>query len=343
MDQLTLKLLNARELLLLRGKFLFNNYVRDIYFIKLGSTVDEVHDLFILIRHVLTAAHCLCRQHDKPLGHWIYCLQGNTNQIRPRSNEIYIYGGRRFQSFSDTSRPNPQEFGKYRWKAYKAYAMPLKNGWFYPEDIGIIIIPGPHLFFDRTELSNKNTLRRAKIVPICLGRENVNLDGLILTGAGWGRQYVEFPEVESPNDPRDPLYSSCMASEQSLKESRFRHCDMRSLKDSQGYKCRTKERPTGMQEDARCEEYWAMAHNSGWNYLESLSVPIPDREKMLKNSIVKVRDIYGGEIVCIEANYEDFDYGWCPLIPLPEEEEKGIQPWGVCSPSCSEDLMNVSK
>ena len=306
----------------------------------MGRTVDDVNDVFILIRHVLTAAHCLCRQFDQPLGHWIYCLQGNTNQIRPRSNEIYIYGGRRFQSFSDTSRPNPQEFGKYRWKAYKAYAMPLKNGHFHPEDIGIIIIPEPHLFFDKTGLSNKNTLRRAKVVPICLGRKNLDLNGIILTGAGYGNQYYEFPPPEPPW--RAPLYSSCMASEQSLKASRFRHCDMRSLRVQEGYKCRTT-RPTGMQEDKKCEEYWAMARDSGKNYLEELSVPIPDREKMLKNSIVKVKDKNGGEVVCIEANYEDFDYGWCPLISLPEEVQKGIQPWGVCSPSCSKDLMNVSK
>ena len=52
MDHLTLKLVNARELLLLRGKFLFNNYVRDIYF-----TVDDVNDLFILLLDMSLPPH----------------------------------------------------------------------------------------------------------------------------------------------------------------------------------------------------------------------------------------------------------------------------------------------
>ena len=77
--------------------------------------------------------------------------------------------------------------------------MPLKNGYFHPEDIGIIIIPEPNLFFDKTGLSNKNTLRRAKVVPICLGRKNLDLNGIILTGAGYGNQYYEFPtEITQP-------------------------------------------------------------------------------------------------------------------------------------------------
>ena len=227
----------------------------------------------------------------------------------------------------------------------KAHTMPLKNSRFDPEDIGIAIIPDDKLFFHKTELKDKNALRRAKIVPICLGRKNLDLNGMILTGAGWGRQYFEYPEAEdgNPNFQRDPLYSSCMASEQSLKESRFRHCDMRSLRDNQGYKCRTKERPTGMHEDAKCKQYWGMARDWGRKYLEKILVPKTEVVEMLTNSIIYIRKLDGGEIVCIESNWKDFEYGWCPLIPLPDEEIKGIRPWGVCSPSCSEDLMEVDK
>ena len=32
--------------------------------IKLGSTVYDVNDVFLLIRHVLTAGHCLCKYED---------------------------------------------------------------------------------------------------------------------------------------------------------------------------------------------------------------------------------------------------------------------------------------
>ena len=335
----------ALELLLLRGKFLVIDYDRDPY-LKLGSTVYDLNDVLILIRHVLTAAHCLCKYDEEPLGYFT-CVKGDQDQIRPGMNEMTIYGGRRFQSFSYNSNEFPNELGRYHWKVSSAYAMPLKYTRFYFEDIGIAVIHRPNRFFDRTELLQKNILRRANIIPICLGRKYLDLNGITLTGAGWGIQYTEFPPVEPPNVQRDPLYSSCMASEQSHKASRFRHCDMKSLKagpwNDDPFKCRKFELPTEMNDDDKCELYWGMTRHYSKKHLEKLRVPITDADNILKNSIVYIEDRDGEEIVCIASNWRNFKYGWCPLIPLPDEETKGIKPWGVCSPSCSEDLMEVHK
>merc|ERR1712020_111112 len=123
-------------------------------------------------------------------------------------NEMTIYGGRRFQSFFYNSHELPNDFGKYHWKVSTAYAMPnLKNfaveKRFVQEDIGIAVIHRPYRFFDKNELLEKFPLRRANIVPICLGRKYLDLNGIILTGAGWGIQYTEYPPAESPQ--RNPL------------------------------------------------------------------------------------------------------------------------------------------
>ena len=320
--------------------------------IKLGSTVYDVNDVFLLIRHVLTAGHCLCKYEDaEPLGYFS-CLEGDRDQIRPGMNEMTIYGGRRFQSFFYNFHELPNDLGKYHWKVSTAYAMPnLKNfaveKRFVQEDIGIAVIDRPNRFFDKNELLEKFPLRRANIVPICLGRKYLDLNGIILTGAGWGIQYSEYPPAESPNVQRNPLYSSCMASEQSLEGSRFRHCDMKSLRsgpwNNDPFKCRNTELPIGMNDDTRCELYWDRTRHYSRKKLEKLRVPKTDADNMLKNSIVYIRDSNGGKIVCVASNWRNFKYGWCPLIPLPDEEIKGIEPWGVCSPSCSEDLMGVGK
>ena len=105
-----------------------------------------IHDVFVLNRHVLTAAHCLCTTLDHGYNHYP-CLKGDQNQMLPGQNEITIYGGRRYQSYKNNKIPKRRELGKYFWKVSKAYTMPMTNLRFSREDIGIAQISEHQCFF----------------------------------------------------------------------------------------------------------------------------------------------------------------------------------------------------
>ena len=265
-----------------------------------------------------------------------------VNQIRERENEINIYVGR----YSN----DPDESGQLNWihwKASGAYAMPLwKNLRFDREDIGIALIPSKtspdDRFFNKKELLNPNSLRNAGVVPICLGRQGIDIHGKTLKGAGYGQQYQEVPVVK----PRNPLYSSCMSSELSLRESRFRNCDMAQIK-ANNYECSTEHPPDEMEE---CKKYFTKAHTSMRTYLEKLTNSEKDAIVPLENIIFYIRKkspsrFENDQIVCMGTGEDGWwqkslPYGWCLLPQLPNEKQ---QNWGVCSSSCSKSLMKVKK
>ena len=72
--------------------------INKYYLIYLDAYVNlREPNICTVIRHILTAGHCLCSQKD---GHF-KCLKGHVNQIRPQENEIRIHGGRKYQSYAD--------------------------------------------------------------------------------------------------------------------------------------------------------------------------------------------------------------------------------------------------
>ena len=313
--------------------------INKCYLIYLDTYVNlREPNICTVIRHILTAGHCLCSQKD---GHF-KCLKGHVNQIRPQENEIRIYGGRKYQSYADQNN--------LPWGASEAYILASisKNIFFLREDIGIALIPdafpNDQRFFDKKALLNQNSLRNADIVPICLGHLGMDLTGKTLTGAGWGLQYEEVPAVQ----PRDPLYSSCMTSELSLKiESRFRNCDMESIK-ANDYECRY-DRPPIEMEEMQCKKYITKARRSMKKYLKKLVLPETFGEfgaiNTLESIIVYITKKNGEEIACMGTGKDGWwrkawKYGWCTLPKLLNENKKK---WGVCSHSCSRELMKVTK
>ena len=83
--------------------------------------------------------------------------------------------------------------------------MPQMNGRVKDEaDIGIVSIRVTESFFDQFLLArdfftlNREQIERSRIVPICLARENSDLSGKTLKGAGWGWEYQENNNSVSP-------------------------------------------------------------------------------------------------------------------------------------------------
>ena len=111
------------------------------------------------------------------------CLSSSKNQIISRENDIEIYGGSiRYTDFNSNY--------PYKWNAESAYIMSDHN---HVDDFGVIKILSSQTFFDKNALEDARQLRIARIVPICLGAENIykrkDIRKKEVRGLGWGTIY----------------------------------------------------------------------------------------------------------------------------------------------------------
>ena len=295
-------------------------------------------------RHVLTAGHCLCSTEEEG-PETARCIPGNENQIQLDivsgiMNKVTIHGGRMNQSSDNWF--NPDASGHYRWEVSAAYVMPIhQNLVFEYEDIGIALIndlhPNNRFFFDKDALysdfkfGTKQQVRDARVIPLCLASENSEITGKTLTGAGWGKEYNE----QELKDPRDPDYSSCMTSEKSLREYRFQNCDMKKIKDN-NFECRTDKPPP---RDKKCKQYIKKAFKKIRENIKKLKMQPIDMVRLSTRDVFYFEEKNGDVVKCVRLDWTLEKYhGWCELLKLPHED---TIPWGICSPSCSTDMMKV--
>ena len=180
--------------------------------------------------HVLTAAHCVCS--FKSLDSAARCLPKGINQIEPGRNDIVVAGGSKLIKTMD--KPS----WRYRWNIDHAYVIHDDS---QVHDIGMAITSDPkNLFFDPEKLLLMDNVENAKIVPLCLGAESLDIRNKEVLGLGWGIQYNEYPDIGST---RNPILSSCMTSEASLDKWKFQNCDMRRMKKNKRGQCNKKDPP----------------------------------------------------------------------------------------------------
>ena len=255
-------------------------------------------------------------------------------------NKLTIHAGRKNQSQGNWN--NLAELNQYHWGVSEAFAMPriwASNS--EQADIGIAKIPGTPGFFDKTTLfddftsRSKEVLYTSRIVPICLARENSKLSGQTLRGAGWGIEYQEARE----NNPRNPEYSSCMTSELSYRENRFRNCDMEKIK-ANNWECRTDQPPTRYPA-TECETLTKTAYDRAFQNKLSNIFSLKKLKKIFTSSIMYVTKPDGTKITCIGPDWTHWKYGWCELKEHSPPYPSTFHRWGVCSRSCSRGLMRV--
>ena len=249
-----------------------------------------------------------------------------------------IYAGRKNQSSANWD--NLGEDNQYRWEVSEAFVIPETQGNHLKQsDIGIASISEMRpKFFDKNALKKDfNTLTReeiksSRIVPICLAQKNSDLFGRTLKGAGWGREYHELPQ----NNPRDPDFSSCMTSELSNRQYRFKNCDMQKIR-ANNWECRKDRAPPGYP-FAKCRDYF---NKDGWKDYKN---KLQHRFRLSKKKFDKLfrRDIMyipsgSTTINCTRLDWTQWPHGWCELPGSTDANFK----WGICSSSCSKDLMKV--
>ena len=265
--------------------------------------------------------------------------------LHDKVNKITIYAGRKNQSRE--YRDNPSERGRYHWEASGAFVIPrMKGPHFEQADIGIVEIEDTpdktQEFFDQYVLyrdfgsPDKEEIKNSRIIPICLASEHSDLSGKTLKGAGWGIEYQEKRE----NNPRNPEYSTCMTSELSYpRENRFQNCDMRKIQ-ANNWECRTDHPPPGYQAE-KCKVYAREARGTALRNKFRLKLSTKEFSDLFKIDIMYVKKRNGSSITCIGTDWNTgryWEHGWCELPKsYPGEEFR----WGICSPSCSRDLMRV--
>ena len=300
-------------------------------------------------RHILTAAHCVCGKRDVHGSDATLCIDRDVSQIQDdpsnnKLNRLTIYGGRKNQS--DANWNNRGELGHYRWQVSHAYIM--QNPHLPDTDIGIASIaeslPENLKLFDQGALlldfrsRRRNQIKTSRIIPICLAKEKSDLSGKTLKGAAWGLEYEELRE----NNPRNPEYSSCMTSELSLREYRFQNCDMQKIK-ANDWECRTDQAPNGYPV-AECEDYFNEALWADYKIKQRFAISQKKLDKLYRRDIMYVKNSTTDDpITCIrvtgelEPNWRNWRHGWCELPGSTSTNFK----WGICSPSCSIQLMKV--
>ena len=116
---------------------------------------------------MITAAHCLCRDTQDSKKPRFLCVNKEKSQIRPKQNEIKIYGG-------SASVDNFDFQG--HWVADEAFIMDLGSTGIEKEDIGIAVLSDKqhkdNPFFNKDILMAEEELRKAVVVPICLVSKN---------------------------------------------------------------------------------------------------------------------------------------------------------------------------
>ena len=264
------------------------------------------------------------------------CRSGDQNQIHIGVNEITIHGGRKNQSIDYWNAPS--ELGEFYWEISEAYVMsPSHDIRFDREDIGVALISKETAlelrFFDRASLRlDVQSVRRSKVIPICLASTDTDLIGRTLKGAGWGIEYNEYRH----QPVRKPDYSSCMTSEKSIQGARFKNCDMTQIRLN-NWECRTDRPPSGY-DIKKCEKYINKALKEARKKVLNLKMDMEGLMKLVTRDIVYVEGENGDTTECIFSNWGDWKDGWCELPKLPTKHEPS---WGICSPSCNKTLMKV--
>jgi len=270
-----------------------------------------------------------------------------VNQIqndlsRNKLNLLTIHAGRKNQS--DANWNDPTETNQYQWEVTDARVIPqMKMGQVTTRpDIGIAsisdILPK---FFDKDALSkdfrtlDREEIKSSRIVPICLAAENSDFSGKTLKGAGWGWEYQEKPENE--NNPRNPAYSSCMTTELSLKvEHRFKNCDMQKIQ-ANDWECRKDRAPDDYPVN-ECRNYFNKAEWTDYRskLLHRFRLTKKKFDKLFRRDIMYVPNGIT-TINCTRLDWTQWPHGWCELPGSTAASFK----WGICSSSCSKDLMKV--
>ena len=249
-------------------------------------------------------------------------------------NDIVVMGGSsRLRDMLDD--PNYQ----YRWTIDSAYIMSAD---IHEHDIGIAELTDS-VFFDKNTLNNPSGLRNARIVPICLGALGTEIRNKRVEGVGWGIMYQEAPV----SIPRNPIFSSCMTSEASPHQWKFQNCDMRRMRRPQGkhkWECDKINPPPSYKNGQTliCADLFKVTENTN----DKENPGYTHRRKI--NDVQKIYTVQTNDnknvMECVNPNLLS-RFGWCYLKDFPERHEEqnyqGVEAWGICSPSCDPEIIDV--
>jgi hypothetical protein len=252
-------------------------------------------------------------------------LPKRKNQIQPGRNDIVVAGDVGSKLIKTMDKPS----WRYSWNIDSAYVIHDDEE---VHDIGMAITTDPeNVFFDRNKLILMPNVENAKIVPLCLGAESLDIRNKEVLGLGWGIQYNEYPDIGST---RNPILSSCMTSEASLDKWKFQNCDMQRMKKNKRGKCNKKDPPPSYQQnqDQECRD----------NFIKAKKLQdIDDLSKTIAGKVRKIDKMYiydanGKKTTCYNPTKLK-QSGWCYLKDFKEKYDanyKGEDAWGICSPSC---------
>ena len=102
------------------------------------------------------------------------------------------------------------------------------------------------------------------------------------------------------------------------------------------WECRRDIEPKGYPV-AKCEDYFNKAK---WTYhtnQQNFHLSTKKFDKIFRRDIMYVWNGAGNTITCIRPNWRNWPHGWCEL----PKSTPGDLKWGICSPSCSINLMKV--
>ena len=289
-------------------------------------------------RHAVTAGHCICSRTKHEPKTAAPCLSSDKNQIVSGKNEITVYGGR----FKDIKTISP--FFRSKWMAGSAYLMSNDD---FVDDIGVVELLNIHIIFDEKALKNDWDLHHgwdllhARIVPICLGASEFNIRHRDVRGLGWGKMYAESPDVVG--QPRNPIYSSCMTNQASPDQWKFQNCDMKRMNAGIRWEC-DKTHPPPSYEDGQYDDCMKLFEKV--KMLEDKKNPGKTIGERI-NKVDKIYEEYDNKksLECINPDLLT-NSGWCYLKDFPEKYEQpnwdpDREAWGICSPSCDPELMQV--
>ena len=276
----------------------------------------------------------------------VTCRPAYLNQIVPDKNEIKVAGGGYENEWIDLFMFD--DVYEYTWNIDTAYAYSVDSDTnnINVADIGIIGLKlnKPKVFFEKKLLAIPSSLKAAKIIPLCLGSAQLDLENRAITGVGWGWIYEEAPNINKPK-LRDPIYSSCMTSQASPYQWRFQNCDMRRMRNPTTglYECdRVNEPPDytpGQRQ--RCQNFFQRAMDGYLDVLDGkpLNDILEDVDVYRYNDDIEEDDRV---TECLNPNLLK-KHGWCYLKDFPKETSNpGKEAWGICSPGCDPEILKVS-
>ena len=234
-----------------------------------------------------------------------------------------------------------EENYKLKWEIHEAKILDNSQP---RHDIGMIFLrKNDKPFFNTKDLSNPDQLRTAKIVPICLGKTNINVQDKQFRGVGWGRIYHEAPK----HNPRNPTYSSCMKSEASEEGWKFQNCNMKIIKQA-NWNCENTMPPPSYYmkagQEKRCKDLFEKS-KSHKDPLDPQQTIAERFKKITLDKLYIVDERNNHKETCYNPELLS-NHGWCYLADYPEQHEdpnSSVRGWGICSPSCNHEVMQVSK